>query len=190
MIPPRSYFVFTPLLNDCAVGTLEFRNVLESVRKKNSRVEYLQAWADDVNFAEKTVTVEPSSLDPDVGHALTGERHGNKEISKHVGGTGTRTVPTFDVSYDKLVIAVGCYSPTFGTKGVRENALFLKDIGDARKIRRRVLEVFELANRSQPSTRHEFQLEPGHSRMLPFFRVRFASETCRAKIQHTLSSAC
>ena len=108
MISPRSYFVFTPLLNDCAVGTLEFRNVLESVRKKNSRVEYLQAWADDVNFAEKTVTVEPSILDPDVGHALTGERHGNKEISKHVGGTGTRTVPTFDVSYDKLVIAVGC----------------------------------------------------------------------------------
>jgi NADH dehydrogenase FAD-containing subunit len=145
VISPRSYFVFTPLLNDCAVGTLEFRNVLESVRKKNSRIEYLQAWADDVDFAEKTVTVEPSILDPDVGNALTGERHGNKEISKHVGRTGTRTVPTFDVSYDKLVIAVGCYSQTFGTKGVRENALFLKDIGDARKIRRRVLEVFELA---------------------------------------------
>lgn len=145
VISPRSYFVFTPLLNDCAVGTLEFRNVLESVRKKNSKVEYLQGWADGVDFAEKTVTVEPSILDPDVGHALTGERHGNKDILKHVGGTSTGTIPTFNVSYDKLVIAVGCYSQTFGTKGVRENALFLKDVGDARKIRRRILELFELA---------------------------------------------
>ena len=145
MISPRSYFVFTPLLNDCAVGTLEFRNVLESVRKKNNRVEYLQGWADDVNLAAKTVTVEPSILDPDVGRALTGERHGNEDIIKHVGGTGKLTVPTFEVSYDNLVIAVGCYSQTFGTKGVRENAMFLKDVGDARRIRRRILELFEIA---------------------------------------------
>ena len=54
-------------------------------------------------------------------------------------------MPTFDVSYDKLAICVGCYSQTFGTRGVRENALFLKDIGDARKIRRRILEIFDLA---------------------------------------------
>ena len=108
-------------------------------------MEYLQAWADDVNLVNKTVTVEPSILDPDVGRALTGERYGNKDIVKHVGGTGTQTVPTFDVSYDKLIIAVGCYSQTFNTKGVRENAMFLKDVGDARRIRRRVLELFELA---------------------------------------------
>lgn len=155
VISPRSHFVFKPLLNDCAVGTLEFRNVLESVRRKNGKVEYLQAWADDVNFAKKTVTVEPSILDPDVGHALTGERHGNKNIVKHVGGTGTQTVPTFEVSYDKLIIAVGCYSQAFGTKGVRENALFLKDVGDARKIRRRVLELFELA--ILPTTMNELR---------------------------------
>lgn len=137
---PRSYFVFTPLLNDAAVGTLEFRTALEPVRRKNSGVSFLQGWADDVNFAEKTVTVEPSALDPDVGHALTGERQGNKSIQP-VG----HTVPTFKVGYDKLIIAVGCYSQTFGTKGVKENAMFLKDVGDARKIRRRILELFEMA---------------------------------------------
>ena len=81
-------------------------------------------------------------LDPDVGHALTGERHGNQTI---VSSTGAQHVPTFEISYDKLAICVGCYSQTFGTKGVRENALFLKDIGDARKIRRRILEIFDLA---------------------------------------------
>jgi NADH dehydrogenase FAD-containing subunit len=103
-------------------------------------VSFLQGWADDVNFAEKTVTVEPSALDPDVGHALTGERQGNQSIQPE-----GHSVPTFKVSYDKLIIAVGCYSQTFGTKGVRENALFLKDVGDARRIRRRILELFEMA---------------------------------------------
>ena len=81
-------------------------------------------------------------LDPDVGHALTGERRGNQTLAS---STGAEQVPTFQISYDKLAICVGCYSQTFGTKGVRENALFLKDIGDARKIRRRILEIFDLA---------------------------------------------
>ncbi|EXJ81184.1 hypothetical protein A1O3_07474 [Capronia epimyces CBS 606.96] len=166
VISPRSYFVFTPLLNDTCVGTLEFRNVLESVRKRNRRVEYIQAWADDISFADKTVTVESSVLDPDVGHALTGPRKTNSSVEKptdkapgpghasvegfidqnvQMGGTGKQQAPTFPVRYDKLIIAVGTYSQTFNTKGVRENAYFLKDVGDAVAIRRRILELFELA---------------------------------------------
>lgn len=155
VISPRSYFVFTPLLNDTAVGTLEFRNVLESIRKRHSTIEYIQGWADDVNFVGKTVTVEPSVLDPDVGLALTGPRKPNEQQTTsgysnsangvQMGGTGKNQVPTFPVSYDKLIIAVGTYSQTFNTKGVRENAFFLKDIRDAVAIRRRILALFELA---------------------------------------------
>lgn len=52
---------------------------------------------------------------------------------------------TFDLTYDKLVVTVGCYSQTFGTPGVKEHAFFLKDIGDARKIRNRLLACFEAA---------------------------------------------
>jgi NADH dehydrogenase FAD-containing subunit len=116
-VSPRTYFVFTPLLNDTATGTLEFRNTLEPIRNKRFKGEYLQGWADDVNFATKTVTIEPSVLDPDVGHGLTGERQGNQTL---VSSTGGQRVPTFEISYDKLAICVGCYSQTFGTKGVRE----------------------------------------------------------------------
>jgi NADH dehydrogenase FAD-containing subunit len=120
VVSPRTYFVFTPLLNDTATGTLEFRNTLEPVRNKKFKGEYLQGWADGVNFAEKTVTVEPSVLDPDVGIALTGERQGNLTLAS---STGAERVTTFNISYDKLAICVGCYSQTFGTKGVRENGL-------------------------------------------------------------------
>jgi NADH dehydrogenase FAD-containing subunit len=166
-VSPRPYFVFTPLLNDSAVGTLEFRNVLESIRKKNTKVEFLQGWADDVNFADKTVTVEPNVLDQNVGRAMVAGAD-KKDMQKNsmtredltatlsptrfqlggqgqVGGTGAQKVPTFPIRYDKLVIAVGCYSQTFGTPGVKENALFLKDVNDARRIRRRILDLFELA---------------------------------------------
>lgn len=61
----------------------------------------------------------------------------------------------FNMSYDKLVIAVGCYAQTFNTKGVKENAYFLKDVGDARKIRNRLLSCFE--NAALPTTSEEMK---------------------------------
>jgi NADH dehydrogenase len=59
----------------------------------------------------------------------------------------------FDLAWDKLVIAVGCYVQTFGTKGVKEHAYFLKDVGDARRIRNRLLTCFETA--ALPTTSEE-----------------------------------
>jgi NADH dehydrogenase FAD-containing subunit len=47
---------------------------------------------------------------------------------------------TFALDYDKLVISVGSYSNTFGIPGVKEHAFFLKDVNDARKIRKRLIE--------------------------------------------------
>ena len=96
-------------------------------------------------------------MDQNVGNALVG---GGKDQSDKIlvsadtfqlggpaqpGGTSAVKTPTFPVSYDKLVVAVGCYSQTFNTPGVRENALFLKDVNDARRIRRRILDLFEVA---------------------------------------------
>jgi NADH dehydrogenase FAD-containing subunit len=51
--------------------------------------------------------------------------------------------PIFEVPYDRLVIACGARSNTFGIKGVAEHAYFLKEIEDARNIRKRVLDCFE-----------------------------------------------
>lgn len=53
--------------------------------------------------------------------------------------------PEFDLQYDKLVIAVGSFSQTFGIEGVKEHACFLRDVGDARIIRLKVLKAFEKA---------------------------------------------
>lgn len=138
---PRSYFVFTPLLASCAVGTLEFRTALEPVRSKRSKVEFFQGWADGVDFANKKLWVEEAVESPLQGLALTGDRHEDKSETdrEKEKAVEKRKGKMFEMSWDKLVVSVGCYSQTFGTPGVRENAFFLKDVGDARKIRNRML---------------------------------------------------
>jgi NADH dehydrogenase FAD-containing subunit len=138
VVSPRSYFVFTPLLASTAVGTLEFRSTLESVRARRARVEFIQGWGDDVNFNEKTLKIEEFSLKK-APSAKVGDA-----VSRYGSDDGTKKGGVFDLKYDKLVVAVGCYSQTFGTPGVREHALFLKDILDAVKIRKRVLDCESL----------------------------------------------
>jgi NADH dehydrogenase len=129
------------------VGTLEFRTALEPVRSRRATSQFLQGWADAVDFGSKSLTVEEAVEDPWQGRSLTTDRHANesqvqrareKQIEAEKG-------QLFDMKWDKLVIAVGCYNQTFNTKGVKENAYFLKDVGDARKIRNRLLSCFETA---------------------------------------------
>ncbi|KAI8360212.1 hypothetical protein B0O80DRAFT_381125 [Mortierella sp. GBAus27b] len=83
----------------------------------------------------------------------------------------------FYVPYDKLVIAVGSESMTHGVQGL-EHCNFLKSIGDARDIRRKVMENFEKA--SLPTTTDEER-----NQLLSFVicgggptGVEFAAELC------------
>ncbi|CAI9087621.1 OLC1v1021736C1 [Oldenlandia corymbosa var. corymbosa] len=52
----------------------------------------------------------------------------------------------FAVDFDYLVIAVGARPNTFNIPGVEENTLFLKEVEDAQKIRKTVIECFEKAD--------------------------------------------
>ncbi|KAL9083876.1 MAG: hypothetical protein Q9165_008346 [Trypethelium subeluteriae] len=157
IVSPRSYFVFTPLLASTSVGTLEFRTALEPVRNRRSRLSFFQGWADSVDFNKREITVEEAVDDPHQGLTLTTDRHAGespqeREKEKKIE---IQKGQLFTVGYDKLIIAVGCYSQTFNTPGVKENALFLKDVGDARKIRKRLLACFETA--SLPTTTDEMK---------------------------------
>ncbi|EKG09685.1 hypothetical protein MPH_13207 [Macrophomina phaseolina MS6] len=157
VVSPRSYFVFTPLLASTASGTLEFRTALEPIRSRRTKVNFFQGWADAVDFKNKTVTIEEGVDDPNQGLALAADRHAgeSKEERQLEKAEEAKKGQLFDLPYDKLIISVGCYSQTFGTPGVKENALFLKDVGDARKIRNRLLACFETA--SLPTTSDEMR---------------------------------
>ena len=152
IVSPRSYFVFSPLLASTSVGTLEFRTALEPVRSRRTRVQFFQGWADAVNFESKTLTIEENVEDPFQGRSLTID-HKSHVQRAHETQAKAKKGNLFDMTWDRLVIAVGCYNQTFNTKGVRENAYFLKDVGDARKIRNRLLSCFETA--ALPTTSDE-----------------------------------
>ncbi|TFK36642.1 pyridine nucleotide-disulfide oxidoreductase-domain-containing protein [Crucibulum laeve] len=132
IISPNTYFNFTPLLASCAVGTLEFRCAIEPVRRYTPQVTYFQAWCDEIGKYAMPATRLPSES----ANTIT-----PIDVTHHPRGG----IP-FSMRYDKLIISVGAYSQTFNVPGVKEYALFLKDVKDARRIRSRILECFEQAN--------------------------------------------
>ncbi|KAF3481179.1 external NADH-ubiquinone oxidoreductase 2 [Arthroderma uncinatum] len=165
VISPRSYFVFTPLLTDAAIGSLDFSEIVKPVRDRHSNVHFVQAAARAVDLARKTITCEASVVRSGVTETARVEQrqHIKHGLSPGLGPPERgaerqrqwESGEIFEVPYDKLVVAVGCVSRTFNTPGVRENALFLKDIGDARRVKRRIRECFELA--VLPNTRPAMQ---------------------------------
>ncbi|PIN05192.1 NADH-dehydrogenase (ubiquinone) [Handroanthus impetiginosus] len=122
VISPRNFFAFTPLLPSVTCGTVEARSIVEPirniVRRKNVAVHYWEAECFKIDAENKKVYCR-SNLDE------------KEEIV---------------VDYDYLVIAIGARANTFNIPGVAENCHFLKEIEDAQKIRRTVIDCFERAS--------------------------------------------
>ncbi|KAH9929024.1 FAD/NAD-P-binding domain-containing protein [Epithele typhae] len=140
VVSPNNYFNFTPLLASCAVGTLEFRAAIEPVRRYTPQVSAYTAWCDSIDFKHKKLLCTPATAPTKLG-----ESHASTDVNEIVTKVSANS-DKFELTYDKLVIAVGAYNQTFNVPGVKEHAYFLKDIRDARRIRSRVLECFEQAN--------------------------------------------
>ena len=83
VVSPVNYFLFTPMLPSATVGTLEFRSLVEPIRKIVNRLRghFLRAEAESIEFSEKLVEVSQVDF------------HGQKQH--------------FYLPYDKLVIGVG-----------------------------------------------------------------------------------
>ncbi|XP_073008530.1 external alternative NAD(P)H-ubiquinone oxidoreductase B2, mitochondrial-like [Typha latifolia] len=126
VISPRNYFAFTPLLPSVTCGTVEPRSIVEPIRriirKKKGDVKFWEAECFNIDAANKKV-------------------YCRSNIGTNLDGTGE-----FAVDYDYLVLAVGARANTFNTPGVVEHCHFLKEIEDAQKIRRSVMDCFERAN--------------------------------------------
>ncbi|TGO20540.1 hypothetical protein BPAE_0287g00090 [Botrytis paeoniae] len=120
LVSPTNYFLFTPMLPSATVGTLEFRSLVEPIRRIITRVKghFIRATAEDIEFSEKLVE-------------LAGKSPDGKEVR-------------FYLPYDKLVIGVGSTTNPHGVKGL-ENCHFLKDIDDAQTIRNSILANLEYA---------------------------------------------
>lgn len=144
VISPTTSFSFTPLLAQASCSTLDFRSAIEPIHS-NNWMEVHHSWCDAIDFTLRRIELTPASnpqfRPPNPLSAseksVAEEKRGNVEGEEKA---------TYSMEYDYLIISVGSYNATFGTRGVKENALFLKDVNDARAIRWRILDRFELAN--------------------------------------------
>ncbi|EQL36701.1 NADH dehydrogenase [Blastomyces dermatitidis ATCC 26199] len=124
VISPRNFFLFTPLLPSCTTGLIEHRSIMEPIRNilrhKKAAVKYYEASATKIDPEKRVVRIS--------------------DVSEIRGDTSTTEVP-----YDMLVVGVGAENSTFGIPGVREHSCFLKEVGDAQEIRKRIMDCVETA---------------------------------------------
>lgn len=90
------------------------------LRHKKASVKYYEAEATKIDYEKRIVYISDDS-----------------EIK---GSISQNEIP-----FDMLVVGVGAENATFGIPGVREHGCFLKEVGDAQKIRKRIMDCCETA---------------------------------------------
>lgn len=130
VVSPRNFYFFTPLLAATAVGTIEFRSVVDPMRRANPQVGFYEAACTGIDLERGEVECIPVQL--------------NATNSAQDHQPGPSATP-FRLSYDYLLISVGERAGTFGVPGAAEHAHFLKELGDAVRLRRAIVGAFELA---------------------------------------------
>lgn len=125
IISPRRTSAYTPLLASAACGQLNFYLAEEPVRSRSRSAaqKFVKAVVVDVDFGAKTVHCAPAFDD-------------DPALSRR----------DFHLNYDILVLAPGCVPNTFGTPGVDEHALFMKNVSDAMAVRKRLFDLLEKAS--------------------------------------------
>ena len=119
LIDRNNYFLFPPLLPSAAMGTVEARQVTFPFRRilETTNINFRMATVEKIDPAKQIV-----------------------HTAALAAGQDAQTVP-----YDYLVLCPGSTTQTFGTAGVIENAMFMRELADALAVRDRVIGCFEQA---------------------------------------------
>ena len=118
LVSAQNFFLFTPMLAEAATGAVETRHVLYPIRPL--------CGDRGVEFGEMVV----EAIDLDRRRVVA--RHRRSDIRQQV-------------HYDKLVLALGATPNVAMAPGATEHALTFKGVGDAVRIRNRVIDLFEAA---------------------------------------------
>jgi NADH dehydrogenase len=118
LLSNQNFFLFTPMLAEAATGAVESRHILYPIRPLCGKhgIEFGETMVEHVDLTRRRVIVR---------HSRSNARQA--------------------IHYDKLVLALGA-APHFGmVAGAAEHALAFKGVGDAVRIRNRVIDLFEAA---------------------------------------------
>jgi len=118
LISETNALLFTPMLAEVAGSTLEPSHISTPLRSSLHRTEFIRGRVDTIDLENRKVVLASDS------------------------STGALAVP-----YDQLVLALGSVSNYLGMANVEKLAFDFKSLVDAIRIRNRVIEMFERADR-------------------------------------------
>ena len=117
LVNRENFFLFTPMLHEVAASDLDLSNIVSPVRRLLKRVDFFQGEVCSVDLDRKRVVLT---------HGATPHRH--------------------ELTYDYLVIALGCITNFFNLPGLAEHALTMKSLGDAIHLRNHLIARLEEAD--------------------------------------------
>jgi NADH dehydrogenase len=117
LINRENFFLFTPMLHEVAASDLDITHIVSPVRKLLKRVKIFNGDVESIDLESKVVSVS----------------HG-KEHHHH------------DLEYDHLVLSLGSITNFYGNRGLEENALTMKSLGDAIYLRNHMISNLEEAD--------------------------------------------
>jgi NADH dehydrogenase len=116
IVSRENFTLFTPMLPEVSSGGIETRHVVTPVRAQLRRTRFVLGEIERIDLDVREV---------DARHPITGD---------------VATLP-----YDRIVLALGSVTSTFGIPGVEEFTLPLKTIEDAETLRNRIIAALEQA---------------------------------------------
>lgn len=120
LVNESNFFLHTPMLPEMATGSIEPRHIATPIRKFCHRARFYQARVTAIDLKERQVTIRR-----------------------------TESESTSVLPYDYLVIASGMKANFFGNESVKRNALKIRKLEDAIKIRNHAIGALEGADLEQ-----------------------------------------
>jgi len=125
LVNRENYFVFQPLLPEVISGSIGLLDTVSPIRRLCKRTRLYMREVESIELERRVVVLAPS-------------------LRPH----------TTELHYDYLVIAAGSLTDLSGMPGMAEHAMPFRTLGDALRLRNRVLEALEeAANEDDPEFR-------------------------------------
>ena len=135
VVSQDNFLLFTPMLAEAAVGDVDPRHIVTPIRQLAPHARLVQGVVENVDVERRSMVIRP------------------------LFGDGV-----IQVEADTIVFALGSVPNTFGIPGVEEHALPFKEIGDALRIRNRLLALLEHSTQTpDPSLTRVVVIGAGYS---------------------------
>lgn len=156
MISKDNYLLFTPMLHEIASGMIETRHIVTPIRTFCKRSRFYCAEVESIDLENKTVEIRSS---------LSSVLHSTQNSINNIERNST------SLYYDYLVITVGSETRFFGMSDVQQNALTVKTLNDAIRLRNHIIYLLEQADQLVTESNYDNKLVRSQEELLTFVIV-------------------